>query len=289
MIRQYFLPDEDFASGVCRTFSEESTDIYLGETFSDEGDIHVELPPNYMQGKSGKSAYQEWLDMGNEGSVQDFLDSLSVKYEDLSDKQKEDLASRAKWDSVTLDGSVTTRKIANGAVEEHKLSDNVRSKLNKIAEGGNGKSAYEIWLEQGNRGTETDFLASLKGDKGDKITYDDLTEEDKNDLASRVEVLAPEIPEEVLSEYAKKSEVPTKISQLTNDSGYATGDEVATAIANTITAEPAEGEEVDDYVLMLSDVEQSLGDSAKPISQAAVKGAINSIENMIVSVINTPT
>lgn len=56
-----------------------------------------------------------------------------------------------------------------------------------------------------------------------------------------------------------------------------------------ITTEPAEGEVVDDYVLMASDVAQSLGDSVKPISQAAVKSAINSIESMIVSVINTPT
>jgi hypothetical protein len=30
-----------------------------------------------------------------------------------------------------------------------------------------GESAYQIWLDQGNTGTETDFLASLKGTKGD--------------------------------------------------------------------------------------------------------------------------
>lgn len=128
VIRQYFLPDEDFANGVCRTFSEESTDIYLGESYSDEGDVHVELPPNYMQGQAGKSAYKEWLDMGNEGSVQDFLDSL----------------------------------------------------------------------------------------KGDKMTYDDLTEEEKDDLASR-------------------AIVPTKTSELTNDSGFVTSDELATAISQSIT------------------------------------------------------
>lgn len=33
--------------------------------------------------------------------------------------------------------------------------------------GENGKSAYEIWLEQGNTGTEQDFLDSLKGEKGE--------------------------------------------------------------------------------------------------------------------------
>ena len=30
-----------------------------------------------------------------------------------------------------------------------------------------GKSAYEIWLEQGNKGSIQDFLNSLKGEKGD--------------------------------------------------------------------------------------------------------------------------
>lgn len=30
-----------------------------------------------------------------------------------------------------------------------------------------GKSAYKIWLEQGNEGTEEDFIASLKGEQGE--------------------------------------------------------------------------------------------------------------------------
>ena len=34
-------------------------------------------------------------------------------------------------------------------------------------DGANGKSAYQIWLENGNVGTEEEYLASLKGDKGD--------------------------------------------------------------------------------------------------------------------------
>lgn len=50
--------------------------------------------------------------------------------------------------------------------------------------GEDGKSAYDLWLEEGNEGTAADFLASIKGDKGDKMTYEDLTEEDKEDLAS---------------------------------------------------------------------------------------------------------
>ncbi|PUZ25008.1 hypothetical protein DCC81_11890 [Chitinophaga parva] len=31
-----------------------------------------------------------------------------------------------------------------------------------------GESAYQIWLDAGNTGTEADFLASLKGEKGDQ-------------------------------------------------------------------------------------------------------------------------
>jgi hypothetical protein len=99
--------------------------------------------------------------------------------------------------------------------------------------GRDGKSAYEIWLEQGNEGSEQDFLDSLKGDqgeKGDKMTYDDLTEEEKDDLASRVKV-----HEVDLSGYAKKSEVPTNTSELTNDSGFVTSEELATAISQSIT------------------------------------------------------
>lgn len=31
-----------------------------------------------------------------------------------------------------------------------------------------GLSAYEVWLEQGNTGTEQDYLNSLKGEKGEQ-------------------------------------------------------------------------------------------------------------------------
>ncbi|MBR5305605.1 MAG: hypothetical protein IKU47_01665 [Oscillospiraceae bacterium] len=58
----------------------------------------------------------------------------------------------------------------------------------KILKGKDGKSAYEIWLEQGNEGTEEDFLNSLKGD--DYI----LTEPDKEEIAEKVAEMV-DIPE----------------------------------------------------------------------------------------------
>lgn len=69
-------------------------------------------------------------------------------------------------------------------------------------QGADGKSAYQIWLDEGNIGTIPEFLESLKGAKGDQgekgekgevgpqgpagkdgtVTFADLTEEQKNSL-----------------------------------------------------------------------------------------------------------
>ena len=52
------------------------------------------------------------------------------------------------------------------------ISINVRPRIkftlteNGLAVGPRGKSAYEIWLDQGYEGTEQDFLNSLKGTAG---------------------------------------------------------------------------------------------------------------------------
>lgn len=68
-------------------------------------------------------------------------------------------------------------------------------------DGADGKSAYQIWLDAGNTGTEQDFLNSLrgakgaKGDKGDKGDTGERgadgfgTEEQYNDIIARLEAL----------------------------------------------------------------------------------------------------
>lgn len=47
--------------------------------------------------------------------------------------------------------------------------------------GEDGKSAYEIWLELGNEGSEEDFINSLKGKDAESITY---TNEEINEAIS---------------------------------------------------------------------------------------------------------
>lgn len=61
--------------------------------------------------------------------------------------------------------------------------NSIRGTINKLTTL-RGYSAYEIAVINGFEGTEEEWLASLKGDKGD--TYS-LTEEDKTDIAHIVE------------------------------------------------------------------------------------------------------
>ena len=51
-----------------------------------------------------------------------------------------------------------------------------------------GDSAYHTWLEQGNSGTEAEFLASLKGVDGKDYV---LTDADKAEIAAMVSITAP--------------------------------------------------------------------------------------------------
>lgn len=55
-----------------------------------------------------------------------------------------------------------------------------------------GDNAYEVWLQQGNKGSVEDFLQSLKGEKGEKgdrglpLTYASLNDDEKNSLKSTI-------------------------------------------------------------------------------------------------------
>ena len=53
-------------------------------------------------------------------------------------------------------------------------------------QGKDGKSAYQIAVENGFRGTELEWLASLKGEKGDPGNDYILTDNDKIDIANIV-------------------------------------------------------------------------------------------------------
>ena len=99
------------------------------------------------KGEDGKSAYQVWKEIpGNENkSAQEFADSLK--------------GANGK-DGKSVKATVTDNSDGTHTLEVTN-SDNTKTST-KIKDGKNGKSAYEIWRDNGNTGkTEQQFVDSL--------------------------------------------------------------------------------------------------------------------------------
>ncbi|MBE5744537.1 MAG: collagen-like protein [Clostridiales bacterium] len=91
------------------------------------------------KGDNGKSAYEIWLEAGNEGTEEDFLAFLKGEKGDQGEKGNQ------------------------GDKGDQGEKGDQGDKGDQGEDGLDGKSAYEIWLDNGNEGTEEDFLAWLKG------------------------------------------------------------------------------------------------------------------------------
>lgn len=57
--------------------------------------------------------------------------------------------------------------IEQGIYDSHQMITEVKNDLSNIGQGNDGKSAYEIWLDLGNIGTEQEFIDYLKGLNGE--------------------------------------------------------------------------------------------------------------------------
>jgi len=106
-------------------------------------------------GTAGKSAYQLWLDDGNVGTAQEFLDSLAGQ------SGSNGLSAYELWLSNGNTG--TTEDFFNSLAGVPGAPGNPGATGSK---GATGQSAYQIWLRNGNTGTESDFLKSLVGQDG---------------------------------------------------------------------------------------------------------------------------
>ena len=141
----------------------------------DNGTVQTDTAfiPRGTQGETGvdgKSAYEIWLEAGNTGTEEDFLISL------------------------------VGEKGADGTMTFEDLTDEQKASL----KGEDGKSAYDIWLDDGNTGTEEEFLESLKGDGADITVDDTLNVDSTNPIQNKA--VAENILE-LLEELAKKSEI----------------------------------------------------------------------------------
>ena len=75
------LTDKDFKDGICNYRSTEPTGVLLHKGATDDvRGLKMDIFPFYQQGADGKSAYDLWVEEGNDGTVADFL--ASIKGED---------------------------------------------------------------------------------------------------------------------------------------------------------------------------------------------------------------
>ena len=126
------------------------------------------------KGADGKSAFDTWKEIpGNENkSAQEFADSLKGAYgKSAFDTWKEIPGNENKSTKEFADslkganGKSVKATVTNNSDGTHTLevtnSDNTKTST-KIKDGKNGKSAYEIWRDNGNTGkTEQQFVDSL--------------------------------------------------------------------------------------------------------------------------------
>lgn len=130
--------------------------------------------PQGEKGADGKSAYDLWLEAGNEGSTEDFLASLK--------------GERGEQGPQGEKGEQGERGLQGEKGEQ-------------------GRSAYEIWLAAGNEGSEEDFLISLKGEKG--ALDEDAIEILKTDILTSANTYSDKLVEGL----ATKEYVATEIAK----------------------------------------------------------------------------
>ena len=106
-------------------------------------------------GEAGDSAYQVWIDEGNTGTEQEFLDSLEGTDGTPGEPGDDGKSAYELW----LDAGNTGTEV--------EFLNSLKGEDGTPGEpGDDGKSAYELWLDAGNTGTEVEFLESLVGEDG---------------------------------------------------------------------------------------------------------------------------
>ncbi|OTA50521.1 hypothetical protein BHL91_01020 [Limosilactobacillus reuteri] len=135
------------------------------DSFKDQ--LNQAIKEAKAQATPGKSAYQEWLDAGHQGSEQDFLASLKG--------EKGDAGATGETGETGQPGLSAYQLAVNAGFKgsETEWLDYLRKgpqgqQGTPGKDGKDGQSAYQIWLNNGHEGTETDFLNSLIGQRGEQ-------------------------------------------------------------------------------------------------------------------------
>ena len=131
----------------------------------------------------------------------------------------------------------------NGADESNFVTEPVEL-TSDMQFGYDGKSAYEVAVRNGFAGSETEWLASLKGDKGDAFRYEDFTPEQVSalmapatdaaaEVARRLTELTNEENDMAAAEAQREASVRNALEDIAEASGKA---DAAAEAANTAAA-----------------------------------------------------
>lgn len=85
---------------------------------------------------------------------------------------------------VNMMGNHTVEQYYDFMHHTHNMSDIVNDTGSSGGTGINGKSAYEVWLSLGNKGSEQDFINSLKGKDGIDGSWVDVDITDTSNIMS---------------------------------------------------------------------------------------------------------
>lgn len=133
------------------------------DTFKDQ--LNQAIKEAKEQAKPGKSAYQTWIDQGNKGTEQDFLNSLKGEKGETGATGKTGADGNPGLSAYQLAVNAGFKGTESEWLES--LKNGPRGEQGEAGKNGqDGKSAYQVWLDAGNKGTETDFLNSLIGPRG---------------------------------------------------------------------------------------------------------------------------
>ncbi|MDA3866653.1 MAG: carboxypeptidase-like regulatory domain-containing protein, partial [Salinivirgaceae bacterium] len=121
----------------------------LGNIGTEDNFINSLTGPDGEQGEPGISAYEEWLALGNTGTETDFLNSLTGTD---GEPGVDGLSAYDVW--LSLGNTGTEEEFINSLTGP------------EGAQGEPGISAYDVWLSLGNEGTEEEFINSLTGPSG---------------------------------------------------------------------------------------------------------------------------
>jgi hypothetical protein len=142
-----------------------------GNEGKSEGDFLISLVstvPSIVPGPRGASAYDAWIELGNSGTIEEFITAMKVK----GDGGDNGLSAFEQWlaaGNVGDEATFLSSLVGLTAYQQWLAEGNVGTVAEFFAslKGSNGQSAYELWLSMGNEGTPQEFLHSFKGLPGD--------------------------------------------------------------------------------------------------------------------------